>query len=429
VGKHKKTFNDHPFAYHEEVELEIATLTNHGVGLARYTRAGGTEPVENWVVMVPFTLPGERVRARVFRNHKNYSEADLVEVLTRSPAPERVLACPLFGRCGGCQYQHLAYGSSWSGNAGRWRSCWRTWQASRTFRSRRWSRRRGSFTTAPRSPRISPPRRRSPRCRSAFCARARVSTRRRAALPDRDRGDQRAPHAVRADVHARQDSYVRGRRCCCARRRSGDDRLRRGHRRDSVGPLAPRCACSSPGIFPEQPVHPAGLHRRGARPGRRQRRPVLVDAYCGSGLFALSAAAAFEQVAGVEISATSVRLRPRERRRERHHQRHLHRGRRGRIFAGLTCLPPPRPSSSSIRRARAATSSSCHNFSATDRAPWSTSPATPPRRCATCGPSSPRATSWTAVQPFDLFPQTRHLECIVTLRKSPAVPKISLALE
>ena len=34
-----------------------------------------------------------------------------------------------------------------------------------------------------------------------------------------------------------------------------------------------------------------------------------------------------------------------------------------------------------------------------------------------------------AVQPFDLFPQTRHLECIVTLRKSPAVPKISLALE
>jgi 23S rRNA (uracil1939-C5)-methyltransferase/tRNA (uracil-5-)-methyltransferase len=23
----------------------------------------------------------------------------------------------------------------------------------------------------------------------------------------------------------------------------------------------------------------------------------------------------------------------------------------------------------------------------------------------------------TAVQPFDLFPQTRHLECVITLRK------------
>ena len=58
--------------------------------------------------MVPFTLPGERVRARVFRNHKNFSEADLVEVLT--PSPHRVTPrCPIFGRCGGCQYQHLAY--------------------------------------------------------------------------------------------------------------------------------------------------------------------------------------------------------------------------------------------------------------------------------------------------------------------------------
>jgi 23S rRNA (uracil1939-C5)-methyltransferase/tRNA (uracil-5-)-methyltransferase len=25
----------------------------------------------------------------------------------------------------------------------------------------------------------------------------------------------------------------------------------------------------------------------------------------------------------------------------------------------------------------------------------------------------------TAVQPFDLFPQTRHLECVITLRKTP----------
>src|SRR5258708_28471456 len=58
--------------------------------------------------MVPFTLPGERVRVRVYRNHKNYSEADLLTVLTHSPhriAPR----CPLFSRCGACQYQHLTY--------------------------------------------------------------------------------------------------------------------------------------------------------------------------------------------------------------------------------------------------------------------------------------------------------------------------------
>src|SRR5581483_3147148 len=32
----------------------------------------------------------------------------------------------------------------------------------------------------------------------------------------------------------------------------------------------------------------------------------LVDAYCGSGLFALASAGAFERVAGVEVSETSV---------------------------------------------------------------------------------------------------------------------------
>lgn len=94
-----KGFLAEPYAYHQEIEVEIETLTNLGVGLGR---------LEGWVVMVPFSLPGERVRARVYRNHKNYSEADLVEVLR--PSPRRVEpVCPLFGTCGGCQYQHLQY--------------------------------------------------------------------------------------------------------------------------------------------------------------------------------------------------------------------------------------------------------------------------------------------------------------------------------
>jgi 23S rRNA (uracil1939-C5)-methyltransferase/tRNA (uracil-5-)-methyltransferase len=62
VSKSKK-FNDRPFAYHQEIELEITTLTNLGLGLGRVPplEAGGAP----WVVMVPFTLPGEKVRARV----------------------------------------------------------------------------------------------------------------------------------------------------------------------------------------------------------------------------------------------------------------------------------------------------------------------------------------------------------------------------
>src|SRR3989304_879883 len=73
-----KKFNAHPFAYHQEIELEITTLTNLGIGLGRVARPAienqesKLEKTAGWVVMVPFALPGERVRARVFRNHRNY---------------------------------------------------------------------------------------------------------------------------------------------------------------------------------------------------------------------------------------------------------------------------------------------------------------------------------------------------------------------
>ncbi len=94
-----KDFVDEPFSYHQEVVVDISALTNLGSGLGR---------VDGWVVMVPYALPGEKVRARVWRNKKNYSEADLIEIL--EPSVDRVEpGCPLFGECGGCQYQHLDY--------------------------------------------------------------------------------------------------------------------------------------------------------------------------------------------------------------------------------------------------------------------------------------------------------------------------------
>ncbi|MDR1255027.1 MAG: class I SAM-dependent RNA methyltransferase [Puniceicoccales bacterium] len=90
---------DKPFHYHDELTVDIQSLSNEGRGIAR---------IDNWIVMVPFVIPGERVRVRIFKNHTNYSEADLIEVLQASP--DRISPpCPLFGQCGGCQYQHMAY--------------------------------------------------------------------------------------------------------------------------------------------------------------------------------------------------------------------------------------------------------------------------------------------------------------------------------
>ena len=94
-----KGFNAHPYPYHHEVDLKIETLTNLGFGIARD---------DGWVIQVPFVMPGELIRARIYRNHKNYSDADSIEILKSSP--DRVDAkCKLFGTCGGCQYQSINY--------------------------------------------------------------------------------------------------------------------------------------------------------------------------------------------------------------------------------------------------------------------------------------------------------------------------------
>jgi tRNA (uracil-5-)-methyltransferase len=60
-----------------------------------------------WVIFVPNTIPGELVRVKVYRNYKSYSDADLLQVL--EPSPHRVQpVCALATLCGGCQYQHMS---------------------------------------------------------------------------------------------------------------------------------------------------------------------------------------------------------------------------------------------------------------------------------------------------------------------------------
>lgn len=81
------------------VELEIHDVAFGGAGVAR---AGGK------VYFVPFTAPGDRIRAAVTKDKKKFAEAELVEVV--APGPARVQPpCVYFGRCGGCAYQHLGY--------------------------------------------------------------------------------------------------------------------------------------------------------------------------------------------------------------------------------------------------------------------------------------------------------------------------------
>jgi 23S rRNA (uracil1939-C5)-methyltransferase len=63
---------------------------------------------EGKAVFVPLTLPGEQARVRITQSKRGYDTADPDEII--SAAPERIApACPYFGACGGCHYQHANY--------------------------------------------------------------------------------------------------------------------------------------------------------------------------------------------------------------------------------------------------------------------------------------------------------------------------------
>ena len=60
------------------------------------------------VFFVEDAVPGDTVRARVWKLKKNYAEARAVEVL--KPSEFRTEAkCKHFGTCGGCRWQNLSY--------------------------------------------------------------------------------------------------------------------------------------------------------------------------------------------------------------------------------------------------------------------------------------------------------------------------------
>jgi 23S rRNA (uracil1939-C5)-methyltransferase len=69
--------------------------------------------LEGKAVFVPLTLPGEQARVRIVEDRPGYSTAEAEEIVTSSP--ERVApACPHFGACGGCCYQHASYATQLS---------------------------------------------------------------------------------------------------------------------------------------------------------------------------------------------------------------------------------------------------------------------------------------------------------------------------
>lgn len=79
-----------------------------GIVSAIGSNGEGIIKLDNKIIFVPFTLVGEKVRFKVLKTTSKCAYGKAIEILT--PAEERVRAkCPVFGKCGGCQLQHVKY--------------------------------------------------------------------------------------------------------------------------------------------------------------------------------------------------------------------------------------------------------------------------------------------------------------------------------
>lgn len=82
-----------------EFTLEIQSLAYGPYGIGR---------VANQVLMVPATVPGDKINARVKHRKGNYSVGEMLQLLEVSPL-RQTPPCPYVHDCGGCPWQQVHY--------------------------------------------------------------------------------------------------------------------------------------------------------------------------------------------------------------------------------------------------------------------------------------------------------------------------------
>ncbi len=391
-----------PFTYHQELEVRIENLTNEGNGVAR---------VDGWVVFVPFALPGELVKCRIYRNHKNYSNADLVEVL--EPSAERVpTVCSLFGTCGGCQYQHLAYDKQ---------IAWKRRQVEELLLHM-------AKIEHPVLPVIASPTQYGYRSKItphfhkpkdgavAEIGFLRVGTRN--SMVDVEQCPIAMPalneQLTQVREAARAGSFKNGATLLMRATATGVLTRADAIAVEQVG--AVKFEFQAGDFFQNNPFILPDFVAYAVEEAKASGATFLVDAYCGSGLFGISAAKEFQEVLGVELSETAVKKAA--------HNAEINGLTNCRFIAAdareifaqvphagsetVVIIDPPRAGCSEefLQQLFA--------FGPKRVVYISCNPATQMRDLVLF---TAAGYSLNKVQPFDLFPQTKHLECVVTLSK------------
>ena len=403
MNQEPKGFNPHPYPYHYELELKISDVSNLGVGIGRDS---------GWVIQVPFCWPGEKVRARIFKNHSNYSQADLVEII--NPSPDRITPkCQLYGTCGGCQYQGASYEAQLK---------WKQKHVENALV------RIGGITVSV-NPVVPSPRQ--------YGYRSKLTPHYQRARKDREL-------IIGFLKQGSRKNLIDVAQCPIATEKinsvlpSARDELKNGPPTKKGGTLLLRDVLDGVVFDPKQLVSEkvgdlifqfkAGEFFQNnpyilptlvdyvIKQAKEEGHSLLVDAYCGGGLFGLSATKQFDQVVGIEISREGFESARTNAQINRIKNAQFFLGDASSIFLELKSFPgpaaliidPPRRGCDPdfLRQAI--------EFSPTRIIYVSCEPATQARDAQVFIDSGYKAI---AAQPFDLFPQTRHVENVLTLAR------------
>ena len=398
-----KGFRSGPYEYHEETIIDINNLTNTGLGVGR--------DEDNWVIFVPYCIPGERVKARIFRNHKNHSEADLVEII--NPSQYRVVpSCNYYGKCGGCQYQHIEYDEQLK---------WKKQQVIELLKFM-------VGTEAPVNDIISSPVKYNYRSKitphfnkpkngeigpigfQQFGRRSLIDIE-YCKIAKEDINNTLKD--IRHDIRHRSSSYKKGATILIR-----SDHQKKIHTKadsiaeEMVGQVKFNFPAGS--FFQNNPYILEKFTDHVRKEAKSNDSKFLVDAYCGAGLFALTSAKAFDEVTGIEISDDSILWANKNLKENKISNVKFISGKIENLFSDIeynsnetsVIIDPPRKGCSEDFLLQ------LFKFKPRKVVYVSCNPATQMRDLKLFIKNGYELKQ---TQPFDLFPQTRHLECIMTL--------------
>ncbi len=95
-----------PLAKNDIITLEITALTNEGSGVGHYKE--DSSDGRGMAVFVPLTAVGDVISCRVVKVLRSYAYGRVEDILTASPDRAED-GCQVYAKCGGCCFRHISY--------------------------------------------------------------------------------------------------------------------------------------------------------------------------------------------------------------------------------------------------------------------------------------------------------------------------------